>query len=217
MKHSLKRTLAALLLLASMPLAAAAQTLSFNGVVEKITTVTICPGFQHRVQGTDTLLTSSVLDLDGLVGKTVQLTGVDASGSVCTVPIFDVTAVGPATATLEACGTARPGCPITFRVGPPTISVGTLYYSLGGAGFLPVGDPLGVIFMDPPWIVAGQSFNGQDIELAIPPAAPVGLTIRMQAHHLDVGPVMPPGALTNPLTFTLLPQGPLCVDPSSCW
>lgn len=210
----MKRVLFAFLLLAP---AAAAQS-SFNGVVEKITTPTLCPGFQHQVSGTNTYLTSSVLDLDALVGDVSRLTGtVTPPSVVCPNWIFDVTAADLPTATLESCGTPRPGCTMHFRIGPPTISLNSLFYSVTGPTFLDLGDPLGVAFLSPPYVLAGTATSGNDIVVPIPPGAPVGVTVQLQGHHLDVGPIQGPGSLTNPVSITFQPQGPLCVDPTACW
>ena len=210
----MKRLLFGLLLLASP---AFAQT-SFNGVVEKVTTPTLCPGLQYQVAGTNTFLRSTTVDLSALADDVTRITGTaNAPSVVCPNWVVDVTSVAPATSSLEICGTARAGCPITFRMGPPTISFNSVYYSVSGSTFVPLGDPLGVVFLSPPWLLAGTTTSGNDLELLIPPSAPVGLNIQFQGHHLDVGPIIGPGSLTNPLLITLQPTGPLCVDPGSCW
>lgn len=210
----MKRLLFGLLLLTP---ATFAQT-SFNGVVEKVTVPTLCPGLQYQVSGTNTFLRSTTVDLSSLADDVTRLTGnVTPPSVLCPNWVVDVTSVAPATSELEMCGTPRAGCPINFRIGPPTISFNSVYYSVTGPNFVPLGDPLGVVFLSPPWILAGTTTSGNDLLLQIPPSAPVGLNIQFQGHHLDVGPLIGPGSLTNPIQVTLLPTGPPCVDPTSCW
>lgn len=201
----------------SAPLLAQGAPVQMNARVVAIGAPAFCPSFQFRVEGSNVHLTSSAVDLASLVGETVLLVGTDASSAGCPVPVVSVDAVLPAIATLESCGTAQPGCSLVFRAGPPTISVNTYLASIGDGGFFNLGSPLGVLLLNPPFIDLGSTGPAQNLEVQVPPGAPIGLPITVQAHHLSVGPVVPPGALSNPLRFTLLPQGPLCIDPTSCF
>ena len=204
------KKLLVILLLAST---AAAQT-SFNAAIEK-NTDPLCT-LPWKVAGVNVFLDDSLVDLTPFEGKIVQVVGQDVV-SICLMPTVLVQSVAPATATLQSCGTSRPGCPLGFRVGPPTISINTVAFSVAGQAYQPLGGPLGVLFLQAPITVLGSTGPAEDLIVDIPPTAPIGVDVFVQAHHLDVGPVFPPGSLSNPVTFKLLPSGPLCIDPTSCF
>lgn len=205
----MKTFLAALLLLAP---ALGSQT-SFNAKI--VPDPTGCPSTPFRVDGVNVVLDDSLVSLAPFAGQIVRLTG-ELLPSICNLPTFRVEAVGPATATLRSCGTPVPGCPMRFELGPPAISSNALYFSLTGEQFLPLRDPLGVSFLVAPRR-AGVVVANPYLDLTIPPHVPVGTRVWLQSHHLSVGPVRPPGVLSNPLSFSILPGGVPCVDPTSCF
>lgn len=210
----MKRIATALFLLSAPALA---QSLQMNGRIEKINTVTICPGYQYGVEGTSALVQSS-LDLEALVGETFLLRGSEVNDVTCVGQIIEVDSVDPPTATLEACGTARPGCPLRFQVGPPTISFQALFASVGAPGFANLGASGVVTLGNGPIFFLGLSDSPLGIfDLQLPGSAPVGLPLNFQGFHQDVGPIQGPGSFSNPIQVILQPQGPLCVDPTSCF
>lgn len=210
----MKRMATALFLLAAP---AVAQSVQMNGRLEKINTVTLCPGYQYRVEGTSVLVRSD-LDLEPLVGETLLLRGSEVNDVTCVQQIIEVDSVDPPTATLDVCGTARPGCPLRFQVGPPTISIQALFASVGNPGFANLG-PSGIVTLgNGPIFFLGLSDSPLGIfDLPVPGSAPVGLPLNFQGFHQDVGPIQGPGSFSNPIRVILQPQGPLCVDPTSCF
>ena len=212
------RRLPAALAIVLLPLVADADEVTFNGRVKIVRTVNPCPSFQYEVEGMPVLLSSATIDLAQHVGNVVSITGEHQPPYVfCALSTIDVTAITPAPATLGSCGTPRPGCPMRFEVGPPTISINSLWASLGSEVFAALDPPLGALAISPPIVFLGTHGPAGFLEITLPnQLALVGVTLAVQGHHQDVGPIQGPGSLTNPLRFTLLPQGPLCIDPSSC-
>lgn len=210
----MKRIAIALLALTAPALA---QDLQMNGRIEKINTVTICPGYQYGVEGTG-ILVQSDLDLAAIEGETLLLVGAEVNDVTCPQgTIIQVDSTQPPTATLELCGTPRPGCPLRLQVGPPTISFQFLFAAAGNPGFQNLGAS-GVLTLTGPIVFLGVSDSPLGIfDVPIPGSAPVGLPLNFQGFHLDVGPIQGPGSFSNPISVILQPQGPLCVDPTSCF
>ena len=211
----MNKALLALLLLA--PGATAAQDVHVNGIVEPTTTGTVtCGAYKYQVRDAGVLLnTSGPIDLATLAGQVVRLNGPLTLDPACPDPILTVTSVTPPTATLEACGTARPGCTIRFRIGPPTVSLNFLAAALGGPGFVDLGDPLGVLFLQPSFFVVGQTGTGGTLDVPIPPVGLIGSTVTVQGAHVEVGPLTGQAALSNPIGLDFV-FGPPCIDPASC-
>jgi hypothetical protein len=200
-----------LLLLAAPALA---QDVQLNGVIEPVEVPAICPGPEYVIASTGILLDDGGVDLAPYVGDIVHLDALDVTGA-CSAKILQVTAVAPPTATLEACGVPRPGCPMRLRVGPQTISQNLLAASLGDQGFLHLGDPLGVLFLQSPIIVLGSAGPGGIFDVTVPMLSPLGASIQLQGLHIETGPITGQLALSNPIALQLV-FGPACIDPGSC-
>jgi hypothetical protein len=170
-----------------------------------------CPFQPYAIAGTGVLVNPGLLDLAPYVGQIVHLTATDQTGG-CPTKILMATAVSEATATLEACGVPRPGCPMRFRVGPTAAGQNFLAASLGEQEFVNLGAPLGVLFLGSPLVLLGSTGPGGVLELTVPSIAP-GVPIQLQGLHVEVGPTT--AALSNPLQLDLV-FGPACVDPTSC-
>ncbi len=209
----MKKALFALLLLSSVT---AAQDVHINGIVEPAGPGTVTCPYAFQIQDAGVFLDpASAVSLSGLAGQVVRLSGPLLLDPVCPQPVMLVTSVTPATATLDACGTPRPGCTIRFKIGPPTVSLNYLAASVGGPDFLDLGDPLGVLFLQPPPILLGQAGVGGTLDVPIPPVGLVGITVTVQGLHVEVGPVTGQAALTNPLGIEFF-FGPACIDHTSC-
>jgi len=210
----MRNALASLLLLTVPGVPALAQGVHLNAVIEPAGAPTICPGHQYVVSSTGILLDDGGLDLAPYVGDIVHLDTLDVTGT-CPARILQVTAITAPTATLEACGVPRPGCPMRFRVGPPTISQNLLAVSIGDQGFVNLGDPLGVLFLQSPIIVLGSAGPGGIFDVTVPALSPAGGSIQVQGLHVEVGPITGQIALSNPIALNLV-FGPACIDPGSC-
>ena len=193
------------------------QPVTMNAQIEQVTGFTICPGFGFRVTGTGIFLESNTVDLSQHVGDIVRITGTAPSPFPCAAPVIFVDQVGFATATLKACGVPAGGCPVKLTVGPPTISQNSLWFSTAPQGFLNAGDPLGVWVLGTPFTHVFPGGPPGSITLTVPQSfALVGLSVDFQGHHIEIGPIHPPGSLTNPLRITIQPPGLFCIDPNSC-
>ena len=214
-RTTMKHALAAWLLSAAV---AAAQTTEFNATIEEVAGFTTCPGHPYKVVGADVYLEAPTVDLSRFANQTVRLSGAVQSPGLCPPStVFVVDSVGPATATLGLCGVPRPGCPIGFLVGPPTISVNWTFWSVASPGFLDLGDPLGVGLLGSPFQLLGVTGPLEVLETQIPPGTPIGLTVFFQSLHLDVGPIQGPGVLTNAVALTTIATGIPCIEPDACF
>ncbi len=209
MKHAL--ALASLLALCAP---AAHAQITFTGRIEKAFLPSICQEETHILVCNGARLKSSTLNLDPFIGSNVKLFAV-ARGVTCT--IYDVTAVGPPTATLDFCGNPVPGCPVRFRVGPSgVIGQYWLFMSFGSA-FLPLGTTAGTqLIANPVFLIAMGPTSGPPndvVDLVVPPD-PVftGLSLWFQGIRQDVGPIGPP-ELTNAICLTILGPSPPCIQP----
>lgn len=200
--------LAATLLLAAVP----AQTrICVSGVVEDAGFTICMQGETHRLADTPVYLRSNTINLASFLGQNVRVDGIDI-GLMCRV--LDVTAVTPAPATLELCGTPMPGCSIKFKVGPFGVGLWALAASFG-SGFLPLGcSPPD--FLDGTWLLGSPAvtlvvapFSGPFGEFTWPlPNSPSlqGISLRFQGARQDTGPVQ----FTNVLPVLLVPFMPPC-------
>jgi hypothetical protein len=217
----MKRSIQALVsLVFFVPLAATAagQTTELNVTIEKVTGATVCPGVGYKVAGADVLLQSSSVDLERFVLETVRVTGhVQTPGTCPPFTLFLVDSVTQPTATLAACGVPRPGCPLGFQVGPPTISINWTFWSIAKPGFLDLGPPIGVGLLGAPVTLLGTSGPLEVLETQLPPGTPIGLTLFFQSYHLDVGPIGGPGALSNAVAIQTIATGIPCVPPDICF
>jgi hypothetical protein len=101
-----------------------------------------------------------------------------------------------------------------LRVGPPTVSMNWLAFSLAPEGFASLG-ATGVLLLGNPLFVLGSTGPAGTFDVTLPPAGLIGTTIRVQGLHWEVGPVGPPPVLSNPLALNVV-FGPACFDPSAC-
>ncbi len=162
------------------------------------------------------LLDDSEVDLAPFVGQVVGLRGQQLLSVLCPNPILAVSSIETATSILDVCGTAQAGCPLSFRVGPPTISVNQVWASLGDPTFFPLDDSLGTLLLTPPFILVGSHGPGQSFSATLPSL--VGVPVTFQGYHLEVGPIVNAGSLSNPVRISIAPPGgPFCLDPSSCF
>lgn len=202
----------ALALLAS---AGSAQIVRFNALVEKVAPDP-CTGLEFQVESSDVLLQSGLVHLADSAGSIVLLKGPLQPPGACPSTSVFVEVAEPPTATLEVCGTAALGCPLRFRIGPPTVSVNMLALSTQPQGFLPLLDPLGVSFLTPPLIVVGSAGPGGILDVTVPSGAPVGIEVTFQALHQDVGPILGPGWVSNPIRRQIVVAF-TCQDPTACF
>ena len=209
MKHRL-----VLLALFCLPLPLTAQV-SMNAVVQPADPFTPCPNYFYEVEGADIMLTSSTVNLATLVGSVVRLNGNHITDPSCPNIVFDVVSSGPPTATLRACGVARPGCTVRFKIDPEIPAANTLAFTVSGPAYGPLGDPLGTLFLSQPIFVYGTTDGAGIFDVPIPSTLLLGLTVHAQGHHFQVGPISGPGILTNPIELAFV-FGPPCIDPTSC-
>ncbi|HEX6812856.1 MAG TPA: hypothetical protein VF384_14615 [Planctomycetota bacterium] len=205
-----------ILAMASFAAFAATQSqVCVSGVVQPVTSPTICmQGETHYLAGTSLFLRSTVVPLAQFVGQNVRVQGPDI-GLVCRV--LDVTAIFPAPARLESCGTPMPGCSMRFKLTPGAIGQYGLFGSLG-PGFAPLG-------CAPPDVFDGSLLLGWPlhtfvIALFTGPAgdyvwplpntpAIQGVQVWMQGARQDIGPIGPI-QFTNLVRFTIVPFMPPC-------
>lgn len=207
----MKCLLAASFLLAIAP---AQSRVCITGVVEAVGPTICMQGETHRLAATSVYLRSNVINLGQFVGQNVRVDGNDI-GLLCHV--LDVTAVSPARARLELCGTPMPGCSIKLKVGPGAIGRYALAVSFG-PGYLPLGcSPPD--FLDGTWLLGSPAitlvvatFGGPFGEYVWPiPNNPSlqGVQLRFQGARQDIGPVGPV-EFTNVLPVGLVPFMPPC-------
>lgn len=207
----------ALLFLGSTAATGLAQDVQMNVRVQKVGGPALCSTYSFEAADVGIYLDDSIVALDAFDDQVVRVTGTQVVDPLCPAPTVLVTNVMPPTAVLEACGTPRQGCSLRFRITPQTIAANTFAFSLEGLGFLNLGDPLGVLFLHPPHTVFASMGPDNVVEVVVPPGAPLGRTVYFQGHQIQIGPIKPPGTLTNPLAIAFLPpSGIPCVDPGVC-
>lgn len=203
------RNLIALSLLAT--LSSGQQPVRLNARIAKAD-ATPC-GSPFQVDGTEVFLDGGLVDLEPFVGEIILIEGVEQPLPGCPATNIAVASVAPPTATLTHCGTTAIGCPVRFLVGPPTVSANVLWVSAGPQIYANAGD-FGVWFLGLPFAVVNPGPSGvTDLVIPTGPAV-IGLTVTLQGFHQEIGPVVEPGALTNPIRFEIVVAG-LC-HPADC-
>ncbi len=191
---------------------AAAQTATFTAVIEPAGP-SFCMEESHVVACNGARLRSLVLDLKQFEGKPFEYTATLA-GVTC--DIWYVTAVTPPKTTLVWCGSAAPGCPIRFRVGPSGVIGWWFLWWSPKAAFVPLDATLGTLMLGAPtyYLGSGPTVGTTPYFETVVPSLPgiVGLDVYSQGAYMDIGPVGPL-RLTNPVCFKIAPFMPPCGQP----
>ena len=202
MKNTLFSFFAAIALLA--PASTAQFDVNLTGRVLRAPADACHPDATHRIDCTDVLLRSDLVDLGALEGSTVALTGGQVSQSDCV--LIDVATAVPATEqTFQI-------APFGFRLGQPivitTVSpIGSLviYFWSCGSGFVPLGE-FGTYMLSLSETIVGQTFIsiGVTIRTEVIPNNPslVGATIHYQTAFVSLVGGLRVGLL-NPNCFTI--------------